>query len=479
MAGKAYKMASRVLSASRGSATCLTQEVRQYCTTTTRHATGLVGTQRRISRPAPCMMAETATTKAESRRQYAARPNQKFNPIRTTPKTKPRGAPKIPQSKPLPGDGAYLTEDSVPDSEWWDETRAHLIEKQGMAPDAAPLDSAGCISFVKRYIQASLDDIGNPLPWSSPSTVKKLTSMDFSPAHLHYIAVQLLALGEGDRPAPPPLMRLSLRMLDHASILDHDPSTVTLCLTAIKMASVDGGTKRRLSDIPPPFPAAINRFRARFRTSGAAAKDPDILTVWGLLHLFEDRLEMAERYLRLAMGPVLPAPTTGAHRRAPADADAAPDFDVDLKPRPPRFDAEPAACLALAKTTALMGRPEADTAACYAVGAFQLDLARACMMLGLLTGTAKVGGKGEQQTGGDWRARYVPYRELLITRAAMNGIPEACVAMVEIEKTKAASASMGITDLSACGLGSIQSPQHHDLVAAEWERVVEAIRARG
>ncbi|KAL8370115.1 hypothetical protein RB595_000475 [Gaeumannomyces hyphopodioides] len=423
------------------------------------------------------MMAQTATRRAESRRQYAARPKQTRSTLNRAvpPKTQLRGAPKMQQPKAMPGDGAELSVDSVPDREFWDEVREHLIERQGMAPDAAPLDSAGCISLAKRYIKASLDDKGKPLAWSSPSTVKKLTSMDFPPAHLHYIAVQLLALREGDRPAPPALMRLSMRMLDHASILDHQPSTLTLCLTALKLASVDGATKR-LSDMPPPFGAATSRFRARFRTSGAAADDPDTLAVWGLMHFFEGSLETAESYLRRAMGSALPPPAAPVRRRTAAPE--APKVDVDLEPRPPRFDAEPAAIMALASATARLGRPAGDTAACLAVGAFQLDLATACLQLGLMTGIAEV----EDVDGGgkrisSWCARYTPHREFLLTKAAMNGLTPACVAMVDIERFKAAEARAGTTDLSACGLGPVVSAQYHDMIAAEWERVVKAAKA--
>ncbi|KLU87330.1 hypothetical protein MAPG_06331 [Magnaporthiopsis poae ATCC 64411] len=462
-------MASGTLAASRGSAMCLFQEARQYCTATSCHTKVLGGTQRRPSRPIPWAMPETVTARAESRRQYGfRRKQQKPVPSKAfSPRTQPSSAPK---SQGTSSENLGISVNDVPGTEFWDEARTDLIQNRGVAPDAVPLNSAACVFLTKLYLEANLDDNGRPLVWATPSTMKKLISLNIPPAHLHYVAVQILASGQRTR-LPQGLMKLALRMLDHASALGHQPSTLTLCLTALKQISIHEG--RQISDLRQPFVGAIGRVRAQFRSgAGAAVQDPDSLAVWGLIHFVDGSLKTAERFLRRALGPSLPPPATSKHAAEP---------DVDLTPRPPRFDAEPAALMALANITARLGRPGVDEAAYLAVGAFQLDLAPACLHLGLMADTLETkgqgGGGGGDGKGGGSSARsskYLPYREELLTKAAMAGLTPAYHALAAIERFKAGAAVKGISDVSGHGVGTVVSASHHLMTAAEWDRIARA-----
>lgn len=411
--------------------------------------------------PVPQVVPETMTARAEPRRQYSFRRKQKPVPSKAfSPKRQPSSASK---SQGTSSDNLELDVGDVPGSEFWDEARTDLIQNRDMAPDAAPLDSAACVSLTKLYLEASLDDNGKPLAWAAPSTMKKLIALEIPPEHLHYVAVQILASAQITS-LPQGLMKLAIRMLDHASALDHQPSTLTLCLMALRQISMHGS--RQLSDLRPPFAGAIGRVRARFRSgAGAAVQDPDSLAVCGLIHFVDGSLKTAERFLRRALGPSLPPPATSEHAAEP---------DVDLKPRPPRFDAEPAALMALADATAHLGRPDADTAACLAVGAFQLDLAPACLRLGLMADSPET----KDQGGGVRSSKYLPYREKLLAKAAMAGLTPAYHALAAIEWFKAGAARKGVSDVSGYGIGAVVSSSHHEMTAAEWDRIAKTAEER-
>jgi hypothetical protein len=328
------------------------------------------------------------------------------------------------------GERVLFNEDDVPPLSFW-EASARLYGASDLTPE-------DYFNAAKAYSSLATRQ-------SSAWKAKLLREHNLTPYVLHYTALILISGPPSD------LWRLGLHMLNAAAELDYAPSILTM----VRVYS------RAKPDSRAASPGATKAVHRRFQQLVAAGKNPDALTLHGMLLAAEDNdmsddlaLKSFDKALRMGeaggeWGPVRPPAANQAAREPDTDENSGPavtsnsggDTEDEERVRPLRWNWEVSCHTGRARILTKRGQID-EALAALRVATLELDNGEAYVEM----------------------AKILPYdateRETYLTKAAVSGSGEACNMLAVMAFQRAG------------GTASAQA-EEHKLWGKEWNALAD------